>query len=505
MQTNNQRSFGTYIYKVLKRVHTDTGMSTPALESLDSSMRILSNKIGEQSRNFAFTENLKTINIREIEGSVKSLLPVSLSDRVVEFANNAVDKFLATNVPTTTQEPSSTKQTRENRAGLVFSVSLSEKYLRNRGCNVGSCAPVYLAAVLEYITSRILELSGEVAKENKMVRIKVRHIHLAIFGDSELSKTFSKMQIVLLGGGVMPYIDSRLLKSRNAKRKQVHPPVVQNDKDGQPLPAKPKVHKFRPGTVSLRRIRTFQKSSENQLCKVHMHNACNMITSGMHPDVRMTQEARDSLHTLIEQKMVESFIFVNELCLHAGRQTVSDEDFDLFFRLKDVNTTHTYDLDFKEPGIRRLAQRAGVIRMGKDTWKKATLYIESLLVKYLRDAVNMMTLQNRTVINIKVLSEGLSLNGIELAVVARKIKRKNKLVQSESTGENLNDVKVDCEEEEDAVVDDVQEEPEEVLKEEPKVVEVPKVEKVVEKQSKTKQKVVKKSPETKVKREKVKN
>lgn len=437
MQTNNQRSFSTYIYKVLKRVHTNKGMSTPALESLDSCMRIVANKLGEHARNFAITENLKTVNTREVEGAVKSLLPLSLSTSAVTFANDAVSKFYNTHlvsrsVKTEDETKQDTKQTREFRAGLVFSVSLAEKYLRNRGCNVGSAAPVYLAAVLEFLTSRVLEESCKVAVESNMVRIKVRHVQLAIYNDVELSRTFNRLQIVLLGGGVQPHIDERLLKARNNKRKPAKDLKEQAvDENGQPLPAKPKVHKFRPGTVSLRKIKSFQKSIDNQLCKVHMHHACDMITKDMHKDVRMTQEARDSLHTLIEQKMVEAFMFTNELCLHAGRQTVSDEDFDLFFRLKDVETYNKYELEFKEPGIRRLAQRAGVIRMGKDTWKKATLYIESLLVRYLRDAVNMMVLQNRTVINIKVLAEGLSLNGVELAVVARKIKRKNK--NSDST------------------------------------------------------------------------
>lgn len=515
MQTNNQRSFSTYIYKVLKRVHSNKGMSTPALESLDSCMRIIANKLGEHARNFAITENLKTVNTREVEGAVKSLLPLSLSNNAVAFATSAVNKFYDTHamkddkVTDPSQTKSEPKQTREFRAGLVFSVSLAEKYLRNRGCNVGSAAPVYLAAVLEFITSSILEVSGKIAVENNMVRIKVRHIQLAVYSDNDLCRMFNRIQIVLLGGGVQPHIDERLLKARNNKRKpnnlskQVEPTL---DSNGQPLPPKPKVHKFRPGTVSLRKIKTFQKSIDNQLCKVHMHSACDVITKDMHKDVRMTQESRDSLHTLIEQKMVEAFMYINELCLHAGRQTVSDEDFDLFFRLKDIDYSHVYELDFKEPGIRRLAQRAGVIRMGKDTWKKATLYIEYLLVRYLRDAVNMMVLQNRTVINIKVLAEGLSLNNIELAVVARKIKRKNKNTNSDQQN------KTDGDEETDAVVnedvdhnqdekvskEDVEdvEDVEEVEDVEDVVVETPKPTKV----NKPKQNKLKKSPANKVKR-----
>ena len=128
---------------------------------------------------------------------------------------------------------------------------------------------------------------------------------------------FNRLRIVLLGGGVQPHIDDRLLKARNNKKKSTSTSNTTQvlDSNGQVVQPKPKVHKFRPGTVSLRKIKSFQKSIDNQLCKVHMHHACDVITKSMNKDVRMTQEARDALHTLIEQKMVEAFMYVNELCL----------------------------------------------------------------------------------------------------------------------------------------------------------------------------------------------
>ena len=48
-----------------------------------------------------------------------------------------------------------------------------------------------MAAVLEYITSEILEISGTLADESHKKRINNRHLLLAIQKDDELSKLFN--------------------------------------------------------------------------------------------------------------------------------------------------------------------------------------------------------------------------------------------------------------------------------------------------------------------------
>ncbi|XP_078495364.1 LOW QUALITY PROTEIN: histone H2A type 1-like [Ciona intestinalis] len=107
-------------------------------------------------------------------------------------------------------------KSRSSRAGLQFQ-SVVHRLLRNGHYSerVGAGAPVYLAAVLEYLSAEVLELAGNAARDNKKTRIIPRHLQLAVRNDEELN-AFGKVTIAQ--GGVLPNIQAVLLPKKTQKK-----------------------------------------------------------------------------------------------------------------------------------------------------------------------------------------------------------------------------------------------------------------------------------------------
>ena len=108
--------------------------------------------------------------------------------------------------------------TKSSKAGLQFPVGRIGRYLKQGkyATRVGGGAPVYLAAVLEYLCAEILELAGNAARDNKKSRIVPRHLQLAVRNDEELNKLLGSVTIA--SGGVLPNIHAVLLPKKSKSK-----------------------------------------------------------------------------------------------------------------------------------------------------------------------------------------------------------------------------------------------------------------------------------------------
>jgi histone H2A len=106
---------------------------------------------------------------------------------------------------------------RSAKAGLQFPVGRVHRHMKlgKYASRIGAGAPVYLAAVLEYMAAEVLELAGNAARDNKKSRIIPRHITLAVRNDEELNKFLSGVTVA--AGGVLPNIHSVLLPKKSKK------------------------------------------------------------------------------------------------------------------------------------------------------------------------------------------------------------------------------------------------------------------------------------------------
>ena len=106
---------------------------------------------------------------------------------------------------------------RSVKAGVNFPVGRIHRHMK-RGkysSRIGAGAPVYLAAVLEYLAAEVLELAGNAARDQHprpRKRIIPRHIMFAVYDDDELRK-FSRGTIIA-GGGVRPCIHSEMFTKK---------------------------------------------------------------------------------------------------------------------------------------------------------------------------------------------------------------------------------------------------------------------------------------------------
>ena len=89
----NYNSYATFIYKVLKQVHEDVGISNRAMAIMNSFVNDIFERIATEAGRLARSNKRQTITSREIQTAVRLLLPGELAKHAVNEGTKAVTKY----------------------------------------------------------------------------------------------------------------------------------------------------------------------------------------------------------------------------------------------------------------------------------------------------------------------------------------------------------------------------------------------------------------------------
>ena len=88
-----KQSFKIYVYKVLKQVHPDTGISSKAMNIMNSMVNDMFDRIASEASKLAKYNKKSTISSREVQTAVRLLLPGELAKHAVSEGTKAVTKY----------------------------------------------------------------------------------------------------------------------------------------------------------------------------------------------------------------------------------------------------------------------------------------------------------------------------------------------------------------------------------------------------------------------------
>ena len=86
-------SYSTYIYKVLKQVHPDTGISKKGMSIMNSFIGDIFERIAGEAGKLTTYNKKATLSSREIQTAVRLMLPGEPAKHAVSEGTKAVTKF----------------------------------------------------------------------------------------------------------------------------------------------------------------------------------------------------------------------------------------------------------------------------------------------------------------------------------------------------------------------------------------------------------------------------
>jgi histone H3/H4 len=305
------RYYDSYISRVLFHVSPYNGITINAREQLNNVLIILSDIIAKLSIELTKIGNRKTISDKEIERAIKLIFKGELQKESIEEGKLAVQNLKEIDVK---------GKRRQVKAKIIFPPSITEKFLRqfnNSNFMVTATSPVFLAAVIEYFASQILEPASHIATRGKHTRITTRDLNQALVRDEELRAVFDNNNIEFLGAGVIEFIHPSLItrkgqKSKNNKKNSI------------------------PGTVAVKEIRKYQRYGNCLIFpKYPFERFTRSIIEDHKKNIKISKNVFIVLQYYIEQFLINLLTHANLLAIHSGHIKLLPTDIDLVRTIKE--------------------------------------------------------------------------------------------------------------------------------------------------------------------------
>ena len=326
------RYYENYITKVLKKISEKSEITLNARQQLNNFIINLSKKISSTAIDLTEISKKKTISGKEVRNAVRIIMPNDLSNECLSFADDsithfenetkseprgAVERLASLESPLGTRSDivenaglDSKSSSRQSKAGIIFPPSISEKFLRrwgNSNIMVTSQAPIYLASVIEYIVTEILEDSNLTTVSENRVRITVRDMDLAVKRHSTLRELFVKNSFEFLGGGVVPFIHPNIKYDKNGDRTNISHTISSYQNTGDCL--------------------MFAKHPFEQVIR----GVVNSIKS----DAKISSDVLTLIQYYIEQWLVDVLRNANYIALYSNRLKVVPTDIEMVLALME--------------------------------------------------------------------------------------------------------------------------------------------------------------------------
>lgn len=304
------RYFEHHIRKILKQICPERNITKSAKEVLNEIMILTCNKIINKAFIIVMSNNKKTLTEYDLECSVKLIFTGQLSQKSVEEGYKCLKNYSEQ-----IKDDNNKGKSRTQKADIIVPPSLLEKFLKNKGFNISNNCSIFLAGVIEYFASQILELSNNINLNKKTepnyifqsnnsthltVRLNIYHIENGVRLDKELNQFFISNNIYIHDSGIIPYLHP-YLKNKTSL----------NDKK------------------SINLITKIQENNSHIFAKTFIDNKFKNNIGLIYPDARFQKDCFDYFQDYLEKWMIELLQYSNNITLSSRKARVSGNDIEL--------------------------------------------------------------------------------------------------------------------------------------------------------------------------------